>query len=173
MGTESIETSQHILVKFFSETMSSLRPTMTSNHNTKRKTYEDKQLKTSKFVFIRVDAVKTPLQSSYTGPHLVVRSGPKTFRLDINGQHREISIYRLKVAYMENASTPAQLPQLASRDGTTEDASETLPSLTGLPKKTTQCGGSGASNSRPGNSEGRVLNIYSAFLFIITCNFVT
>ena len=86
--------------------MSNLRPTLTSDHNTRRVNYRAPQLDSVPFVFVRVDSVKTPLQSPYTGPHAVLRRGEKTFRVDFNGKPKEISVDRLKPAFME--CTPGQ-----------------------------------------------------------------
>lgn len=79
---------------------------VTSNHNTQRPVYRDKKLDTAEFVFVRVDAVKTPLQSPYTGPHQVIRRGEKTFVLNVNGKSKELSVDRLKAASLEE-TTPA------------------------------------------------------------------
>lgn len=144
---EATETSQHALVENLSKAMSSLRPTMTSNHNTKRTAYVDKHLKTAKFVFIRVDAVRTPLQSPYTGPHFVVSRGPKTFRLNINGHIKTISVDRLKAAYVDAGpqSAAADSPQTIQpqpRTTSSDDPAhnDSLSSSTGQPPKTTRSG---------------------------------
>lgn len=94
-------------IKNLTTTMHNLRPTLTSDHNTRRTSYRARQLDSATHVFIRVDAVKTPLQAPYTGPHLVVRRGDKTFRVDINGKHKEISVDRLKAAVLESTTDAA------------------------------------------------------------------
>lgn len=92
------ETSHHKFVEELSKVMSALRPCLTSNNDTRRPIYRDKNLDHAKFVFIRVDAVKTPLQSPYTGPYRVLQCREKTFKVEVNGKPKEISVDRLKVA---------------------------------------------------------------------------
>ncbi|PIK44844.1 putative protein phosphatase 1 regulatory subunit 7 [Apostichopus japonicus] len=53
-------------------------------------------------VWVRVDSVKRPLQPPYRGPFRVISRGDKTFVLDINCKHEQVSIDRLKVAYAED-----------------------------------------------------------------------
>ena len=52
-------------------------------------------------VFVRHDAVKKPLQVPYDGLFRVLERTDKLFALDINGRRENVSIDRLKVAYME------------------------------------------------------------------------
>ena len=58
-------------------------------------------LQQAKFVFIRRDAHRTPLQRPYEGPFKVLQPGHKTFKIDIGGQTETISIDRLKPAHMD------------------------------------------------------------------------
>ena len=65
-----------------------------------RKTFVSKELFKNSHVFVRVDRVKQALERPYTGPHLVISRNPKFFKLDIHGQHKNISIDRLKPAFI-------------------------------------------------------------------------
>ena len=56
-------------------------------------------LQHAKFVFIRQDAHRTPLQCPYKGPFKVIHPGDKTFQIDIGGKTETISIDRLKLAH--------------------------------------------------------------------------
>ena len=58
-------------------------------------------LQQAKFVFIRRDAHRTPLQRPYEGPFRVIQPGPKTFKVDIGGRTETISIDRLKPAHID------------------------------------------------------------------------
>lgn len=127
---EASPTSQHQFIKDLTSMMNSLRPTLTSDHNTQRTTYRDSKLATADFVFVRVDAVKTPLQSPYTGPHRVLRNGHKTFQLDVNGKKKEISVDRLKAAVVEctpQRQVPAAPPVTTTT--TIPSSSSTAPPL--------------------------------------------
>ena len=60
-----------------------------------------RSLENTKYVFIRTDAHRGPLQRPYTGPYKVIRSGTKTFLIDIGGREELISIDRLKPAHVD------------------------------------------------------------------------
>ncbi|XP_064473233.1 uncharacterized protein LOC135387933 [Ornithodoros turicata] len=63
--------------------------------------YVHDDLATCTHVFVRVDAVRKPLQPPYTGPYQVVSRTSKFFSLIINGKQEQVSIDRLKPAYIE------------------------------------------------------------------------
>ncbi|XP_064479131.1 uncharacterized protein LOC135392345 [Ornithodoros turicata] len=69
--------------------------------------YVHDDLETCTHVFVRVDAVRKPLQPPYTGPYQVVSRTSKSFSLIINGKQEQVSIDRLKPAYIE--APPADL----------------------------------------------------------------
>ena len=58
-------------------------------------------LKQSKFVFVRRDSHRTPLQRPYEGPFKVIQSGDKTFTVDRGGRQEMISVDRLKPAFID------------------------------------------------------------------------
>lgn len=111
--------------------MGNLRPSLTSDHDTRRNSYRSRQLDTASHVFVRVDSVKSPLQSPYTGPHVVLRRGEKTFRVEVNGKPKEISVDRLKTAVMETSTGPVAAPATQNSTPTTRRTtavpSSTLP----------------------------------------------
>ncbi len=78
----------------------SLVPVPTSQHGTAPKSVPHNLLQ-AKFVFIRCDAYRTPLQRLYEGPFEVIHPGPKTFQVDIGGKSEIITVDRLKPAHMD------------------------------------------------------------------------
>jgi hypothetical protein len=60
-----------------------------------------RSLHTAKFVFVRVDSVKKPLQPPYDGPYRVLSTGDKYFKVLVRGKPNTISVDRLKPAYVE------------------------------------------------------------------------
>ena len=65
-----------------------------------------KELLSAKFVFIRHDAHRTPLQRPYDGPFQVIAAGEKTFRVQIGNREELISIDRLKPAHLDPDNPP-------------------------------------------------------------------
>lgn len=93
------------------------RPTA---HHSNPGTSLPSSLLTAKYVYIRTDAVKSPLQRPYTGPYTVLVPGDKTFLVDIGGRTERISVDRLKPAQVD-ATKPVQLqrpPQRGRPPGT-------------------------------------------------------
>ena len=87
-------------------------------HHIKPRLFQYKDLQSCSHVFIREDAVKKPLQAPYNGPYKVMkRFSDRLFAIDINGRVANISIERLKPAYMVNLeetshpSVTRQFPQ--------------------------------------------------------------
>ena len=60
-----------------------------------------RNLQQAKYVFIRRDAHRTPLQRPYEGPFKVIQPGSKTFIVDVGGKNETISVDRLKPACMD------------------------------------------------------------------------
>jgi cleavage and polyadenylation specificity factor subunit 1 len=56
-------------------------------------------LNTAKFVYVRKDSHRTPLQRPYLGPFPVIEKNAKYFTVQINGKNETISIDRLKTAF--------------------------------------------------------------------------
>lgn len=81
------------------DNMRNLRPTETSDHNTRVKTFIERSLPKATHVFVRTDAVRTPLQQPYEGPFRVIKRREKFYTLDIKGKNVTVSIDRLKAAH--------------------------------------------------------------------------
>ena len=86
-------------VKDLRRKMRLLKPVPGTRHGT-RKTFIFKELSSSPFVFVRHDAIRTPLQPTYDGPFEVAERAEKFYTLLIKGQRVKISIDRLKPAFL-------------------------------------------------------------------------
>ena len=82
------------------ELVSKFVPTPTSGHGGSKVSVPH-ALQSSKYVFIRRDAHRTPLQRPYEGPFHVLERGPKFFKIDIGGKADSVSIDRLKPAHLD------------------------------------------------------------------------
>ena len=88
-----------------------LRPTPTSAHCEKQiHTNVSEALQKTKFVFVRLDARRSPLQNPYDGPFEVIDRAPKYFTIRFGKTSDTISIDRLKPAHLDQ-SLPAQVAQ--------------------------------------------------------------
>lgn len=95
--------------------MAKLSPRPTAWHTT-TSFYVPRNLHTSSHVFVRQDRMRGALESPYTGPYKIVNRQPKYFTLDINGKTANVSVDRLKPAYIaKEAQVPVQ-PVTAQED---------------------------------------------------------
>ena len=109
-------------------------------------------LEKAKFVFIRRDGHRAPLQRPYEGPFRVIEPGIKTFKVDIGGKTETITVDRLKPARLD-LNCPVEVAQPRPRGrpkgSTSHQAFGTRkiiqPSSTNLP----QCTRSGRQVNRP------------------------
>lgn len=85
-------------IKQLRSAMRNISPTSTRTA-TQPSTYIPKNLDNCSHVFIRVDRVRGPLSTPYSGPYPVIRKLRKFFVVDINGKSTTIGIDRLKPAY--------------------------------------------------------------------------
>ncbi|KAI5718458.1 hypothetical protein M8J77_021475 [Diaphorina citri] len=81
------------------ETIRNLKPVPVQNHS-KKSVFIHPELQNASHVFVRVDAVKKPLQPTYDGPFLVLRRDPKFFELEYLDGKKVVSIDRLKPAFL-------------------------------------------------------------------------
>lgn len=87
----------------FRNMMSNLKPTTTAHHNTNQKFFIQKELMNSSHVFVRNDTVRSSLQQPFDGPYEVLKKNDKFFKININGKNKNISIDRIKAAFIENS----------------------------------------------------------------------
>jgi cleavage and polyadenylation specificity factor subunit 1 len=76
-----------------------IRPTPASRHASPA-VFIHKDLADSSHVFLRIDAVRRPLDPPYSGPYLVLNRSEKTLTISINGRPTIVSIDRVKPAYL-------------------------------------------------------------------------
>jgi hypothetical protein len=96
------------------ERVGKLCPVPTTAHGEdKIQAHVPNSLKQAKFVFVRHDARRTPLQNPYDGPFEVIERTPKHFTLQLGDIRDKISIDRLKPAYLDQSQPPqvAQPPR--------------------------------------------------------------
>lgn len=99
--------------------ISNIQPVQPSHH-TSGKVFVWNDLKTCSHVYVRVDAVKSPLQSPYNGPFKVISRADdfKTFDIDIKNIRKTININRLKPAFqecLEDLISPHKTPTMPIR----------------------------------------------------------
>lgn len=92
------------LIATLRDAMVQLRPTPGTNHETVN--IRAKGLSNVSHVFLRIDAVKPPLQPRYKGPHAVLERREKKFKLQCHNRQVWVSVDRLKRAFVlcENPS---------------------------------------------------------------------
>lgn len=91
--------NENDFVSRFREQMRTLKPTTTAHH-TNDKPFVNKALFTSSHVFVRNDKVKPPLTKPFDGPFKVIERGEKHFKLEVKGKLTNISIDRMKPAFV-------------------------------------------------------------------------
>ena len=70
-------------------------------------------LLTCKFVFVRNDTGKKPLQSPYDGPFKLLKRHEKHFSLEVNGKSTTIGLDRIKAAQIDSPTTAASCTDTA------------------------------------------------------------
>lgn len=112
--------------------MREIKPVPASNHNTKEKVFIQKELSKCSHVFVRHDAVRTPLQPPYDGPYEVLKRYDKYFLVKIKDRTSKVSIDRLKAAHItvddiDYHVTEPRLSPIVPLPSTATDASSTQP----------------------------------------------
>ncbi|XP_011699129.1 PREDICTED: uncharacterized protein LOC105456631 [Wasmannia auropunctata] len=107
-----------------------------SAHHIKSKAFALKDLHSCSHVFVRVDAIKKPLNQPYEGPYEVIeRISDYVFKINIKGEPSTISTERLKPAYYE--VLPTEPDALHTQSPAVPTISSTLKTYSGpKPKKT-------------------------------------
>ena len=87
-----------------------------------RKSHIPSDLHTCTHVYVRTDAVRHPLQPPYTGPYKVLARHDKHFALEMRGKRENISLDRLKVAYLDTDILPSLHQEVALPSASVEQA---------------------------------------------------
>ena len=97
------------------EKVGSLKPIPTSTHGSVKPNVPDRLTK-AKFVFIRSDARRNPLQTLYEGPYAVISKSDKYFTVQLGNRQDNVSIDRLKAAEIdEQLPVPVAQPPRRGR----------------------------------------------------------
>lgn len=100
-------------VKGLRRSMAKVASTAASGHDD-IKGFLQPNIKTATHVYIRNDAVKSPLQQPYEGPYEVLERSEKYFKVKLHNRAAKISIDRLKTAFLHkddsSKSTATTLP---------------------------------------------------------------
>ena len=125
VASHSPPTDHHSQLQRLREQVHALAPVPTSQHGAVPATVPN-ILQKSKFVFIRRDAHRTPLQHPYEGPFRVIETGTKTFKIDIGGRPQVITIDRLKPAHLDvDGPVPIAEPNPRGRPSRTQHTRST------------------------------------------------
>lgn len=107
--SDDLQSDPNFFLEKFREHIRKVRPTPTAHH-TKSRFFILKDLYTCTHVFVRIDAVRKPLDPPYTGPHEIVnRINDRVFIVRIGSTQKAISVDRLKPAFTTKVDTPQQL----------------------------------------------------------------
>ncbi|XP_055941784.1 uncharacterized protein LOC129971834 [Argiope bruennichi] len=72
------------------------------------KIFVHKDLESTSHVFLRIDRVRKPLEPPYEGPYFVISRTPKYFTLRIKNKEVNVTIDRLKPAYLLPQENPEE-----------------------------------------------------------------
>ena len=114
---------------FFRDLQKSIHETLPPppTHHSSLTSYYPLFLGHTGFVYVRIDKHKTPLQRPYKDPTQPYSTSEKFFTLDVNGQTENISVDRLKTAYLAAGRYPPQLNNQEEEDISTPSSSSPLP----------------------------------------------
>ena len=116
------------ILKNLREKVGQLRPVPPSTHK-KATSFVPQDISKAKYVFIRHDGHRRPLQAPYTGPYRVLETGDKVFKLQVGNKEDSVSIDRLKPAHCD-IDQPVQVHE-PPRPGRPKKAQNTGESKTG------------------------------------------
>ena len=109
---EQTQPNPYIFVERFREQMRNVRPVETAHH-TKRRVFTHGTLQNCTHVFVRVDRARRPLEAPYEGPFLIIqRLTDRLYQIQILGEAVNISVERLKPAFMETHATAENQPDV-------------------------------------------------------------
>ncbi|GBL73469.1 hypothetical protein AVEN_159467-1 [Araneus ventricosus] len=101
----SIRTASESFANNLQKQMETVGP-RTTRRNSSRHIFVNKDLENCSHVFQCIDRVKMQLESPYEGPFPVIERKDKYFAINIKGKHVNVSLYRLKPAYILAEDNP-------------------------------------------------------------------
>lgn len=122
------------LLQNLRKAMEALRPTQTSYH-TNPTSFVHEDLRHCTHVLVRNDQIRPSLTSPYEGPFEVVQRRKKFFKIKINARQTNISIDRLKPAYIWNDDQPTEQTTTSTAHTLKDTTTTTIPRRTN-PKRT-------------------------------------
>ncbi|KAG5321131.1 POL4 protein, partial [Pseudoatta argentina] len=129
-SSEEMSSDPRIFVEDFRVIMQKLRPRPTSHH-IRPKLFFHKDLYNCSHVFIKVEGNRRPLDQPYTGPHRVLkRISDKVFAIEIDGKSSNVTIDRLKPAYVlvQDSETTSSTASSSSTNIPVQDEPKIYPS---------------------------------------------
>ena len=101
-------------LRHLQKSMQDALPPPVKYHSTP-KPYLPPSLSSTGFVYVRIDGHQNPLQRPYKGPFRIISTSDKYFTLDINGRPDNVSVDRLKPAYVgtSDQTEPPSLTNIA------------------------------------------------------------
>lgn len=124
--------------------MGKLAPRPTAWHTTATPFYVPRDLHSSSHVFLRRDHVRSSLEPPYAGPYRVIQRHPKYFTIDVQGRPNNVSVDRLKPAYVMREDTEVAEP------GTTTTTTNTTTTTTTTSNSSTTAAGDAEKTTRSG-----------------------
>ncbi|KAI8420298.1 hypothetical protein MSG28_008827 [Choristoneura fumiferana] len=114
------------------DSIRNLRPMPKQPHSNTKPIFVHRDLQTCEYVYVRIDAVKKPLQAPYDGPYRVLKRDSKIFTLQLPNRQTNISIDRLKPAYTiaEQDIPTATTPTICNKQNTSSTSEKQTTKLT-------------------------------------------
>lgn len=104
-SNKEIDSTEDVVTQL-RKAMTNLQPQL--RRHGQKATFVHKDLASSQQVFLRHDMPSGSLQPPYDGPYPVLNRGEKTFKIRINGRAVNVSIDRLKPAYILEQEEPEE-----------------------------------------------------------------
>ncbi|UYV77321.1 hypothetical protein LAZ67_15000497 [Cordylochernes scorpioides] len=129
-----ISTNPETFLHKLQKQMESLKPKLT-RHNTSPKIFVFKDLETCSHVFLKTCRVRKSLEPAYEGPFKVTSRTDKYFSIEIKGKEINVSIDRLKPAYiLKEEEDIATTPGVAGDPRLAPPGEDKEPSASAAPK---------------------------------------
>lgn len=124
--TSAVTTDIPTFVAKLRQNMQNIQPIL-QRHHSKQKIFVHKDLQTTSHVFLRHDAIRKSIHPVYDGPFKVLKRSEKSFLILTPRGQQEVSIDRLKPAFLLHENTSNNDPQAtrATHSGDTTERART------------------------------------------------